>query len=939
MERLEFLLQINMVKFSIKTQGHSLLKEILYSTVTSLLFNSAIFLMGTIISLNYVIKSNFLPVYYGAIVGFLAIYATIIAISTNLSQEFPLKISLKYIVYSRLSLSYLFIIGLNLLSIHILFLNSLSGNFENSILMLSTAVLFLLTIIFILFFMNKFKLDLHIRSFFKDMVSKYNGDFSYPKLISKERYDIEETENTFLIKKDFKSLEERIDTKDTEVKEGTNITLSSTDTSKMKISPNKIYMYLGKGKLQIKNWDFLNKLDVPFSLEIKKYENEDDLLGFQVLCEYLPKEDKIDTEKRLKNIIKSNICYKDFPKEEFKEVFDKLSKNGTEDKLILLIKKYIANEDNLQEKRFLFSEFEEFFKIAKISKIHNIDEEKILEIEIKNLYEQKNLFFKSPYIIARLQKRLKSILVQAFRKINYFSPRLEISGLYIKEFLDIRYVDDFKSSTDINWIRQYEYLIKNTIDNIFTLCRFIIELDIREDLKKKYLIEQISHLNKTLDNFDNLNKTDLFNGYYDLNSNVSKKELADNKIKRVEKQKEYLKERQSELFYLILYNIDKNILSKNFFEIALKIYKLKDFEKRYYQYRLYDELDWLNYNGFSGGVQTIAPFNFNRYRLLISFYKYLDNAEIDINKFEKENFLDTSFENELNNLDESFIRKYFDFDKKKLSSFKKEVSKSIKDIKKSLVDKESEYIIKTPLKDEYINQFKEDCKKSWEKIQEEISEFVKIKIVEGGKNKKEVFHQYRTFPREWFLDSFHKNVSLSRHNGGDFGNDQGRSKYNKILEDINNSFNKKKDKEIVLKDTISDLSKIVKKNKEYYLFYNSKLEIYKIPNLDYNRTRFETANLKLNDSVIHFCYANIPQSILIERNSFVLKQYSQGFDNINEQLVVQVEDLTDKDVREIMNKNKRYKNKDEVKQMVKIRVAEKFELERKAGTSIVRLKI
>src|SRR3989338_3933142 len=163
-----------------KFKGHSLWKEILLSVFNSAVFNLGLFLIGIFISHNYFVTSSFISIYYGAIVGFIAIYATVIAISTNLSQEFPLKISLKYIVYSRLSLSYLFIIGLNLIIIHVLFLNSVSGNIENSFLVSSTIALFLLTIFFILMLMNKFKLEHHIKSFFDDMVHRYSGSFTKP---------------------------------------------------------------------------------------------------------------------------------------------------------------------------------------------------------------------------------------------------------------------------------------------------------------------------------------------------------------------------------------------------------------------------------------------------------------------------------------------------------------------------------------------------------------------------------------------------------------------------------------------------------------------------------------------------------------------------------------------------------------------------------------
>lgn len=547
---------------------------------------------------------------------------------------------------------------------------------------------------------------------------------------------------------------------------------------------------------------------------------------------------------------------------------------------------------------------------------------------IAMFYELKRKYHNNLPLIRRLQDLLFIVAKENFRKVKDMDAKLNTTNLYLREFLDIRYLDKFKETTDTKWLNEYNLLISNTINKTYGICEFILLLDLDQGTKKKYLSAQIEDFSKVLE-------------YYGDNAYQEKEENETNNLKQeiLTNQKGYLVKKKLELFYKILYSIEKEEVSKSFFEIALELYNLKEVHKKYYQFTEIDSLDWINYNRLEGGAQTIPRFNFDRYRLLISFFKYQKNKTLDIEKFEKENFLDNSFENELNGITEEFLERYLIVDKLKLSKFKKEILREIKK-KKDWINKEHQrHIISSPMKEEYINQFKEDCKKSWEKIQEQISEFVNIKIVTGGKNRKEIFHQYITFPREWFLESFHKNVGLSRHNGGDFGDAQGRSKINKIIEEINNSFDKNNDQEIILKDVISDLSKVVKENKEYYLFYNSKLDIYKIPNLDYNRTRFETANLKLNNSVIHFCYANIPFNILIEKNSFILKQYSQGFDNIDEQLVIQIEDLTDKEAKEIMDKNKKYKTIEEVKKMIKIRVAEKFELERIDGVTITRIKV
>jgi len=913
-----------------KFKVHSLWKEILWSLTSSVIINMFILFISSIMCYKSV-TFNFTSIYYTAIISFLAVYATVIVISTNLSQDFPFEISLKYIVYSRLSLSYISLIGINALSIYILFLKNTPRNFEQSVLLASTIILFLLTILFILLFMNKFKLGGQIKSFFQDMMARYSREFIPPNRTNINNYDFIEKEGFFLFTSKTPPQETgKVDAKNFEARNISNKQLSTEQILKQKISNRLLRVYAGKGKLQVKDWNFLNKIDFPIILRINKYELGDDALSFQIICEYNPPDGKIDVEKNLKEILQNNLSYKDFPKEEFKEVFDKLRKNGTEEKLIIIIKKYIAKEDNLLERRFLFSSFEEYFKETALNK-KPIGAEELLEIEIKNLYEQKELFFNSPAIVAKLEDRLTTNLIKAFRKIDYLSPYLNTSGLYIKEFLDIRYIDTFKKSQDLNWIQEYDYLITNTIKNLFLLSKSIIELNIKSELKRKYLVEQIGNLNKVLEHYEYNNDVD-----------SSKKELTDKKLEIIRKQKEHLKDKQSELLYLILCNIDIGNISKEFFEIALRIFNLKNFNKQYYKYERFDKLDWLNYDWFTGGVQSIEPFNFNRYRLLISFYKYLNNGEIDIKKFENENFTDISysFEKEIGNLTKEFISKYFCYNKKKFIQFKKQILKEVKEKKESITKYKQNYIIKTPLKKEYVDRFIKDCKEAWESTQKNISQFMLVKEVKGGSKIKTYFGQYTLFDKEWFLDSFNKNVALSRGSGKDFGRPQGNSKLKQVLDLINILFDKTVDKDIIIKDIPSDLAKGIQPGREYYLFYSSDFYIYNIPHLNWKRQGIETANFTLNNSIIHLCYSYNPENLLFEKGAFILEQYTQGFEKVNEPLVIQIEPIDKvEEIKDILEKNKKFKLEDDVKQMVKIRIAEKYNVIRNNNARLIRLKI
>lgn len=931
-----------MPDFKSKFKGHSFLKELLFALIFSIVINLCIILIAPAPFMQLIFTSDFTPIYYTALMSFLTIYAALIVISTNLSQEFPFNISLKYIVYSRISLSYLLTLLFN-------FLINTYGNFEKYILIRSIMILFLLTIVFILLFMKKFNLKDHLKSFFNDMMDNYSGDFTLPEVDNNNNYDVLEKEGFIrFTSRNFLPESEKVDDRNIEAKDIANTDLLTASPPKQKLSIQMLPIIVGKGKLQIKDWNFLSQIDYPIRLTINKYEFGDETLSFQILCEYHSLNNKKDIEKDLKNIIQKNIFYKELNREEFKEVFDKLCKSGTEEKLIVMIKSHIAMQDNLLERRFLFYSFENYFRKTTLNK-KAMDTEEILGIEITNLYEQKGLFFKSPAIVAKLQDKLTNLLVNGFRKIGYFSPRMNTSGLYIKEFLDIRYLDVFKNSNDVNWIQEYDYLISNTIKNCFLLCKSIIELDLKVELKRRYLIEQLGNLNTALEHHDYFDGRDFLDNYYGLKSKSQHTDLenqqlesADKKLNIIKTQKEYLKEKQSELFYLILHNIDKQELPKDFFDVALKIYNLKDFDRQYDEYEPFDKLDWLNYDQFTGGVQAIASFTFNKYRLLISFYKYLKTGNVDIKEFENENFTDQtfSFEKELGNITEEFISKYFDYEKIKFVQFKTQVLKEINEKKETLIKDKQNYIINTSLKEEYLNKFVKDCKEAWEADQKNLSEFMLLRQAEDGNKIKTFFGQYTLFNKDWFLDSFNKDVDISRDSGKNFGRSQGNSKTKQVLYLIDKLFDKQKDKEIVVKDVLSDLEKEIQPNKEYYLFYSSELDVYKIPKLDWNRQGMEIANTIINNSKIHLCYSFNPEILLFEKDSFILKQYSQGYENIDEPLVVQIQILDkDDEIRQILKSNKNFKSVEEVKQMVKIRIAEKFEVERNENAILIRIKL
>jgi len=520
-------------------------------------------------------------------------------------------------------------------------------------------------------------------------------------------------------------------------------------------------------------------------------------------------------------------------------------------------------------------------------------------------------------------------------------------GLLIKDFLFIGYLEDFMKTTSEKYIESFSALISNTILQLFKLNKFIIELNINDIAKKKYLLAELSFLNTIFDLYGNSDDvTYYFKDFYEHNNNknIELAVSANNKAEIIRKQKEFLRKKQSEILYLILYKINRKELSKDFFEVAIKIFNLNDFEKQYYKYIRFDDFDFKNYDFFSGGVQVIPQFNFNKYRLLVSFYKYLETGTVDIKKFSNENFTVTehSFEDELNNLAEEFILKYFQYDKDKFEKFKELTLKEIEEKKKLIKRNKQEYIINEQLVDKYVKKFKKDCEKEWEQLQNELKKFIEIADVDCGKKSKDYFGSYRLYGKEWFIEPFDKTVSLMRNSGEIFGRNQTSSRLRYILKLIDEHFEDKKEKEFIVKDLYSDLQTLIEQeNEEFCLLYDTTdIEIYDIPDLIWNHNGYEEAILTINNSKIHFYPILSNKNLLFKKDLFVLKQYKHGYDKINKPLVIEIEEISDnKEIEKILKKNPKFKTPDDVKENVTIRIAEKFEIERKDDAELIRLKV
>ena len=568
-----------------------------------------------------------------------------------------------------------------------------------------------------------------------------------------------------------------------------------------------------------------------------------------------------------------------------------------------------------------------------INDILRINNKNLFEKLISVLYGLKRKHFENIDIIRFLQNLLYNLLLSEFGKEKEFDRKLNTSGLYLREFLDIRYLEKFKESNDSDWLEKHKALIDNTVDTISGLCKFIISTtQLETDIKKMYLESQLSELNKSLKHYETLNKYDF-----------SKENYSNIKLDTIKERKSSLQKHKLNLLFFILYNIEEDKLSKEFFEIVLKLYKSGNLtsELNETQDTLSSfDLDFLNYDWFKGGAQGIPRFNYNKYSLLILFYNYLESGkkETGIKNLVKEYFTNTStdLEREIKNLNMEFVKKYFIFNEIDLKNFKKVALSDIAKKKKEVKELENKYIIKSKIKDEYVKKFRDDCTNRWEEKQKALLKIFNIKKVKND-DKKLFFGQHTLFPKEWFLEPFDSNVGLARTSSEDFGRTQAESKYRKILEDINSQFDKeKRDKEIKVKDLYADLSNNITSNKTYYLFYTGR-EIYNLPNIEWLREDIFVAKLKIKNSDIYLCYSRIPEILLIEKDAFNLKQF---LNNQGEELTIEInENFTEDEIKKILEFSKSLKTKEDVLKNVKIKVLEKFEVERKEGNNIIRLNI
>jgi len=606
---------------------------------------------------------------------------------------------------------------------------------------------------------------------------------------------------------------------------------------------------------------------------------------------------------------------------------------------------YVKNGDFKEEALAIRNILDLFIEKGRFNKARDFFERDILRVNNENLFENithvlydlKRKYFEKLDVIIFLQSLFHSLLIAELRKNKEFSIGLNIGGLHLKEFLSIGYKDRFKEEKDRAWLELYKSLMDNTLNTLYKTCNYLIQdTTINKDNKKIYLESYLSELNKSLEYNRTITKYD-FHKDNDEELKTFKENLIKEKILSLDKLK-------LNLFFFILYHIEKEVLQKDFFNLAYLLFKSGDLDSGLNDKIIpleFNSLEWLPYDQFKGGAQTVPYFNYDKYKLVIFFYNYVNDIKKNsqIENLTKENFThkNPEIEKELINMKIEFIKKYFEFSEKDFNEFKKTALKEIKTRVKETEKLEENYVINSDLKKEYVNQFEKDCREQWGQEQERIEKIMKIKKIKKENSTLDSFGRYTLFPKEWFLESFDKNVGLSRTTGNDFGRDQAGSKYRKILEEINLTFKKSKtDREIKINDLYNDLTKNVKAGKTYYLFYTGR-ETYNLPNMEWLRDGIILARLKIKDSEVYFCSSHIPEILFFEKGAFELTQY---LDKKGDELTIEIDGkYRDEEIKKIREINKNLKTDEEVKKKVKLKVLEKFKVKRVKDSTLFRFKI
>ncbi|MDK2951462.1 MAG: hypothetical protein PWQ77_1127 [Kosmotogales bacterium] len=907
-------------KYSIKC-------NIILSVIFSILLNVTIYIISLIIknhiflntynwiSFKYFLinfNNNSFTIYNTVIVSFIALYATVMAISSNLSQEFPFEIALKYIIKSNASLFYSFSIISNIVLVYII-----PKNLLQVIFILGSIFLFIVyTVIYLFIFFNKFKIEKYIVYFISPKIEEFNDVRNCCKKCNIDGIKIVEDKETVFISK-----------------------ASYEEISKENFNKVKEYeIWFKRGLLKVDNWDFLKKIENKFWIQLKKYDLENYLFPNKAIIKIvINNENKKDEEfVAIDKILHNNIKYEFLNLDEFESVYEKLKRINQEERFISFSKKIIDNYfNNIYDKNLFYSIFSEYFEKNSIDEIGDPLEYEF-DIVITQFYLQQNEYYSSPKIISNIQKKLMKIIYKAFKYKN--KKVCMNSGLYIKELTGYKYKDTFAKSNDKEWINEYNYLMQICLKNFITVIKLIIDSDFENEFKIKCLKDNI---NTYLDFFD-LEFSSNYN-YYNLDNkkiNGFKKAILEylNKIYKINLFK---------TLFLILYKIQELDLDKSFFNIAIDLYKLKKLKDNFNKYLVYesneyeelkDEFDVYIFDEIRDSSVWIGENNVDliHFLFILLFNGYLNdvNKEININIFSREYFSDNLLINELNNFTEGYARKFFDFESTDFENFKEKFEENIQNKIETTVSELNDYL-STPLENEEKFDFKklEKCINEEfdlkEKRNKELLEYEYIGEIGNENNFEEKIIYNMNFEKEWFLEPFFKNKEIFFISDYFLGKKIGMEKYKEIINFIIDKVENESQNDAIRineDNFVEKIDEFTNENYKYILF--SSIRLFNFLYITYpENIKSGTPlyyNFEINNKsilvIINICN---DKNVLYSKDSFSLHQHLYTDDKPIEFMY---SEISDNDVNKKVGKTNQEIPPEYYKMFLKIKVQENYEI-------------
>lgn len=885
-----------------------------------IILNLSIILLASILPLN-IININLLPfnidlkflmeqeqLYFSSFIAIFGIYMTVLSIVSSLPKEINFSNAIR-ILRSDINLEFILFLIINLIISVILSLR-LNFHFRNMFMFSSLIMMILYSILmpFKIFKISTFR-------------------FNFSKILEEIEFSLKNSKSQKFENEHFKTRLlgfEYIITTDLELnkqkKPETEKNIETISETLSDINPSygyedpyleKYFFNLKKGSLIKINKSLINALN-----KYKNYIKEIIINTYQSKNDFTPSVvityKQNFNPKKIENLIKENIKEKD------------LISSPDLDRLIELIN---FSKNKTTYCKFIFNKFSKLFeKLSNSGRIIFLI--KLQEI-LKHVYLESNK-------IELLNKHLMTFLYKITYDYNSLDISLEIQhllfertkdqiknnikngflltvGLYFNELIKM-HQKDFTKSKDIEFLKKFNQLSHNCIKKQYLISKMFIE----NNYERKFIKNQIESQIKNFEYY--------YEDVYSYNSNYNnlidkEKKIIDTKVKIINEINKKIRESVIAILFLILMNIEKGDLENKFFDFAEQIKNMNMPE--YFA----DENDFLEFISLEENINTRgAQFinqNFDKYKILMIINDFINQdcsiKNLNIDKYEKDYLHnELPFEEELNKINITFIKKYFDISKKDLSKFKQKFLEELKEIKQKKAKEKLDKIDRAQLDDKLISNFKKDVLETREKYDWFKNNLPKKNIIyrldKNPKDKPKLgFGIFELFFKDYFIQGSNWAHTLGKDKGRGIGVKK-TSEIKKILIE--------KAKKIKTDNIEKELNKIIKKGKNYFFFTNNINLINKL-NVKYDQegNRF----IKIKRKKIYLESMPNNKNLLIEDDAFDLVQYN-AFKDSHQEVYISVEELSTEDKKKITKKNKELNN-DKLKNYIKIKVLEKFRLE------------